>query len=222
MLASVAPVLAQDTDPDNRSATALQTDAAGDVRLIEPGPLPGATHARKVMQPEETPPGRPLGPAPSLESTDPGIKPIGEVGINILAPPGEMPTDLAAPYIARAGVILPPATENRDWMDYSYYWMATAYCHQPLYFEEVNVERYGFRYRYGLQPLVSCAHFFATIPLLPYKMVVHPPSECQYTLGYYRPGDPALRQRERIHIQADAGAAEVGTVIGMILLIGPK
>ncbi len=190
------------------------------LRLVEPGPLPTSGPLyQKVAQPEETSPGKPIGPAPSVDDTDAGIKPIGVVNLNMAQPPGETPLDLAAPRFARAGVTLAPASESRNWMEYSYYWKASGFCHQPLYFEEVNLERYGYRVGGCLQPLVSAAHFFGTIPLLPYKMVVHPPSECVYTLGYYRPGSPAYLQHERFQLRADAGAAETAAVIGTILLL---
>ncbi len=42
-----------------------------------------------------------------------------------------------------------------------------------------------------LDPAVSAAHFFGTLPILPYKMGVDTPCECQYALGYYRPGNCA-------------------------------
>ena len=125
---------------------------------------------------------------------------------------------MAAPRFANAGVIYPPASEYRPWVASSFYWEAPGSAHYPLYFEEINLERYGYNYGH-LQPLVSAAHFFATIPLLPYEMTVHPCHEEIYSLGYYRPGDPADRQRRRIELRADAGAVETGFVIGTILLL---
>ena len=60
---------------------------------------------------------------------------------------------------------------GRGWMPYSYYWEAAALAHRPVYFEEINLERYG--NSFGLvQPVVSAAHFFGTMPLLPYIAVV--------------------------------------------------
>jgi hypothetical protein len=32
-------------------------------------------------------------------------------------------------------------------------------------------------------------HFFGTIPVMSYKMALQPPWQCQYTLGYDRPGN---------------------------------
>lgn len=164
----------------------------------------------------------PLQPMPGSGSgaadIDPSWKPIGALGVNITRPGGDYPADDAAGRFTEAGVVYSPANETRNWMEYSYFWMASGFACGPLYFEEPNLERYG--YKVGcIQPCVSAAHFFATIPLLPYKMVVHPPHECVYSLGYYRPGDCAPLQHERFHLQADAAAAEAGVVIGTILLL---
>jgi hypothetical protein len=79
----------------------------------------------------------------------------------------------------------------RTWDCLTYTWKASALCHKPLYFEEVALERYGHSRGPILDPLVSAAHFFVTVPLLPYEMGVEPPCECEYTLGYYRPGSCA-------------------------------
>lgn len=77
---------------------------------------------------------------------------------------------------------------HHDWYPMIAAWEAPAFYHQPLYFEEVNLERYGNKHRH-LQPVYSAAHFFANTLALPYKMGVNPPCERVYTLGHYRPGD---------------------------------
>jgi hypothetical protein len=83
------------------------------------------------------------------------------------------------------------AYQPRSWLPVQMTWKASNLYHKPLYFEEVNLERYGHMAGPTLQPLVSTAHFFVNIAVLPYKMGIHPPSECQYALGYYRPGNCA-------------------------------
>jgi hypothetical protein len=208
--------------------------AQSELKLIEPAKLPSSSRIYPVAQPEpigagpstgaagpdgkETPPMRTLPPtAKDSEEIDPSWKPIGAVTATITNPAGELPGDLAAPRFVKAGVIYAPANESRNWMASDYLWEAPGSVSGPLYFEEPNLERYG--YQFGcLQPAVSAAHFFATIPLLPYKMAVHPPHECVYSLGYYRPGDCAPLQHERFHFQPDAAAAETGAVMGLILL----
>lgn len=80
---------------------------------------------------------------------------------------------------------------RRDFVDSTVTWKATAACHKPLYFEEVQLERYGHEFGPFVQPAISTAHFFGNVAVLPYKMGIHPPNECQYSLGYYRPGSCA-------------------------------
>jgi hypothetical protein len=83
------------------------------------------------------------------------------------------------------------AFQPREWLPMTMTWKASGLCHKPLYFEEVNLERYGHTAGPFAQPVISTAHFFVNIAVLPYKMGIHPPTECQYALGYYRPGNCA-------------------------------
>jgi len=93
------------------------------------------------------------------------------------------------------------------------YWAAPALCHMPLYFQDASLERYGHsveqffgpRGRYLtypiddprqtkqrsqiLQPAFSAGLFAFQIAALPYNLVVDPPWEAEYDLGYHRPGD---------------------------------
>ncbi len=116
---------------------------------------------------------------------DLSIRPINSISLNIAPPKGEMPVNLAQQQMQSQ---LPQLLQDRPYEPWNYYWTATAFCHQPLYFEQVNVERYG--HNAGcLQPAVSAAHFFITIPMLPYKMGQDHPCDCVYTLGHSRPGD---------------------------------
>ena len=81
--------------------------------------------------------------------------------------------------------------EMRDFRLTTFTWVAANTCHKSLYFEQVGVERYGHSSGPIIQPIVSGAHFFGDIALLPYHVGIHPPNECVYTLGHYRPGECA-------------------------------
>jgi hypothetical protein len=83
----------------------------------------------------------------------------------------------------------------------------------PLYFQDAALERYGhsveqffgpagryFTYPVDdptqstqrnqiLQPVFSAGLFAFQIAALPYNLIVDPPWEAEYDLGYYRPGD---------------------------------
>ncbi len=81
--------------------------------------------------------------------------------------------------------------KGRNWSPTTFTWKATGTCFRPLYFQDVQLERYGHSWNPVVQPFMSAAHFFISVPLLPYKMGLNPPNECVYTLGYYRPGSCA-------------------------------
>ena len=105
--------------------------------------------------------------------------------------------------------------EKRNFGPQRKFWAAPAICHTPLYFQDAALERYGqsveqalgphlgqtFSYplddprqsiqrQQMLQPAYSAGMFALQILALPYNLIMDPPWEAQYDLGYYRPGDP--------------------------------
>ena len=98
-------------------------------------------------------------------------------------------------------------------------WKASGLCHKPLYFEDVQLERYGHEVGPVLQPLLSSAHFFGNALILPYKMGINPPNECQYALGYYRPGNCAPYMIQPFPFSLRGAAAQAGFVTGAAALI---
>jgi hypothetical protein len=106
----------------------------------------------------------------------------------------------------------------RPWADRSFAWEASGLCHRPLYFQEVNLERYGYSFPLA-QPVVSAAHFFGRIPALPYLMTVDAPHRCVYTLGHYRPGSCAPLAWHLVPFDPLAAAAQAGAVTGLVYLI---
>jgi hypothetical protein len=94
-------------------------------------------------------------------------------------------------------------------------WKASAVSTKAAYFEDVQLERYGNTIVCpALQPVVSGAKFFATIPFLPYKMGVTPPEECVYTLGHHRPGNRVPYMVEPLPISARGALFQAGAVLG--------
>jgi hypothetical protein len=111
--------------------------------------------------------------------------------------------------VPEEAVPVPP----RTWSPSRKYWAAAAPCHGPLYFQDAALERYGqsAEQAFGplgrclsypiddptqsdqrnqiLQPFFSIGKFASQIVLLPYNLVVDPPGDAEYDLGYYRPGD---------------------------------
>lgn len=111
------------------------------------------------------------------------------------------------------------AYQERSWQHSKVTWKASNLCHKPLYFEDVNLERYGHDAGPFAQPIISSAHFFANIAVLPYKMGVHQPSECQYTLGYYRPGNCAPWIVPPVPISLRGGLYQAAAMTGAFWLI---
>jgi hypothetical protein len=146
-------------------------------------------------------------------------KPLGDLGINIVLPGGLLPKDHASECWSSVNAAGGPYAAMRYWSTLRYYWDATCLCYRPLYFEEVNLERYGYGCCECLQPAASAAHFFATVPALPYCMAAHCPGECEYTLGHYRPGNCPPRRTNWPSLKPIAAAAEGGVLTGMIFLI---
>ncbi|MEO8270531.1 MAG: hypothetical protein ABI557_12480, partial [Aureliella sp.] len=108
---------------------------------------------------------------------------------------------------------------GRNFVPATVQWTASGLCHKPLYFEQVQLERYGHETGPVLQPLISSAHFFGNIAVLPYKMGIHPPGECQYALGYFRPGDCAPYMIGPIPWSLRGAAAQAVVVTGGAALL---
>lgn len=110
------------------------------------------------------------------------------------------------------GSILAP----RMWCEVTYMWKASGLCHKPLYFEDVHLERYGHSWGPYVQPLVSGAHFFGRLPVLPYMMGLKMPNECVYTLGHYRPGDCAPYLIDPVPFTWRAALMQAGGTMGVV------
>jgi hypothetical protein len=108
---------------------------------------------------------------------------------------------------------------RREWDPITVHWTASALCHKPAYFEDVQLARYGHTWGPWLQPIVSAGHFFLNVPALPYAMALCPPNECIYTLGYYRPGSCTPYMLDPLPLSVRAALAEGGVWTGLVFLI---
>lgn len=99
-----------------------------------------------------------------------------------------------------------------------YYWEPSNLFHNPLYFEDVALERYGHTYPDVVQPFVSLGKFGVQVVGLPYTMLLDRPLACQYALGYYRPGDCAPYLTYQVPINLKAAAAAGGIYTGLFFL----
>jgi hypothetical protein len=109
--------------------------------------------------------------------------------------------------------------KDRCWEPTTYLWKASALCHKPLYFEEEQLERYGHSFSPSFQPFVSGAHFFCTLPVLPYCMGVEPPCECIYALGHYRPGSCAPYMCNPVPLSLRGALIQAGAVTGAAAIL---
>jgi hypothetical protein len=181
----------------------------------QPEPLPAPPPKYEHEQSEET--------AGSTWSA----KPVCELTTDIMLPGGLLPKnhwqDRPQQFVPCGEV----CGTTRGWPVNTFTWVASCLCHNPLYFEEINLERYGYGCGcYGpccstcLQSGVSACHFFGTIPALPWKMAVDCPCECEYALGYYRPGScPPWRYNCCTQPSCLGALAEGGAATALIFLI---
>lgn len=220
-----AGALEEDELPPLEEEPALQLDADEPAGRARPAPLepdnaagedggpdlPDSTMAEEedeedILSKElAQAPGAPTGPCPSPAD----LKKITEITDNIRAEGKVFPQECTlgnSMYCPRNFALT------------TYTWKASALCHKPLYFEQVAVERYGHTWPL-IQPVVSAAHFFCTVPILPYKMGIEPPTECIYALGYYEPGSCAPYMIYPIPITVRAGLMEAGAWVGGVFLI---
>lgn len=171
--------------------------------------------------PERSPESDPEADPPAEVPVEETFEPIGHLQLSRIAPPeGELPRGDAAGIFAQKGVVAVPPYTPGIVLAHAPYGNVAPYCRPPLYFEDVNLERYGCTCCCEcLQPLVSAAHFGCAFVTLPYRVAAEPPCECIYTLNYYPPDECApvwCRPRE---IKCGAAAVQAAAVTGLFILI---
>jgi hypothetical protein len=186
-------------------------DAPADEAPVED--LPFGDNSAESM-PDETPAAQPT----VTEANEMGLKSILDLTTSIAPPTGELPADRFQGSSEEAALAYCPGQSSRGWSVSEYNWKATGMFHQPLYFEEVNLERYG--YSHGIaQPAISYGQFLVNVIAMPYKVMAEPPREEIYTLGQYRPGSYAPYRINYPPASVSGGLFEAGVVIGLVFLI---
>ena len=138
------------------------------------------------------------------------LKPISQITNDISAAEGEFPNECTLGDEPFAG---------RNFQPICYTWAAPGLAINPLYFEEPALERYGHSACPLFQPVISAGHFVLTVPALPWLMAIDPPNECQYVLGYYRPGECAPYVLDPIPFSVRAALVEGGVATALVFLI---
>lgn len=108
---------------------------------------------------------------------------------------------------------------ERYWHPLTYTYTASSLCHKPLYFENIQLERYGHTHGPIMQPVRSVAHFFVRLATLPYHTAIHPANECEYPLGLYRPGDCAPWLKDPIPLSLGGVRRQAAVVGGWVAVL---
>ena len=121
------------------------------------------------------------------------IQPLSSVGVGThpnMTKSQQLPPNLARRrYSDYASAANYGGGASKSWTTKTYQWHAPNFYHRPLYFEQVNLERYGHYHRnWKLESALSAAHFFGSAITLPLRLGAYHPCERVYTLGRYRPG----------------------------------
>jgi hypothetical protein len=147
-----------------------------------------------------------------LDETCPSVKDlkgIHELTTDLTPEPGEVP---------RQCPLTTEPFKRRAWDSTTYTWTASALCHKPLYFDDMQLERYGHSCGPLLQPFMSGARFFGTVFILPYEMGVETPNECIYALGDDRPGDCTPYTLDPFPLSLRGALYEAGAWTGGVFL----
>lgn len=98
------------------------------------------------------------------------------------------------------------------------HWAPTNFAHNPLYFEDPALERYGHTYHPLIQPFASTGRFATQLVGLPWQMTLHPIHAREYSLGWYRPGECAPKLRYQIPFNEEAAVMQIAAVAGLLLI----
>lgn len=90
-------------------------------------------------------------------------------------------------------------------------------CHQRLYFEEKNSERYGWDLGI-IQPLVSAAWFYGDLALLPYHIGTAPCRKYECSAGYCLPGDSVPYLLYPPDLSLTGAALETGGIFSLFAI----
>lgn len=109
--------------------------------------------------------------------------------------------------------------EGRTMPETIFAWQASNVYHNPLYFEDPALERYGHSHGTLLQPFASVGRFSAQLLGLPYQMTIDPVCDKEYPLGWYRPGECAPKLCYQVPLNLHAAAVTAGVYTGLIYAI---
>lgn len=209
---------AKRTSTPFRNAT-LQNDATS-LQGTESEQAPDAKQDRSQQEPRTQGQGyvNPIFQGFEIEGVELGFSPIQTLNTSKPIESGEPPKDHANTIFSNQETIAYQAGSVDSSRFQQQVRTAATFQHQPLYFEELNSERHGKSLR-SLQPIVSGAKFFGTLPLLPYKMATQRPGSHTRTHDPFPAGVPAPRVRESKRFSPKAATFEVVAIAAAIMII---
>lgn len=106
------------------------------------------------------------------------LKPVSSIGVNAISESEKVPENKAMQYATHGEIYIAASVHPFRKTDR----YTSAFYHNPLYFEEPNLERCGNACGIA-STAVSATHFLSSAILLPYNMAKDPPCTCHRTLG---------------------------------------
>lgn len=177
--------------------------------------VPTAALGLEPPQPRERP--VPTDDGSSLEvDLDKLFVPIGRVRLESVRADGRLPRDASTDVF---GTATAETVYRRRWNRGRLTWSASSLDHKPLYFDDVPLERYGQSVCPPLQPAISAARFFGTLPIMPYKIGIDHPMRCISTLGHYRPGSPTPCIHQSVPFSWDGATLEAVAWTGLVFAL---
>jgi hypothetical protein len=143
------------------------------------------------------------------------FKPMSEITAGLKLDLAEIPTDCSQALFATPSQPTAKFVALTD-----FHWQPVNFFHQPLYFDDAPLERYGQSLCPHVQPAISGARFFLTFPAIPYKIGVDHTHDCVTTLGKYRAGSCAPCVKEVLpRGDLDGALLTTGTALVMVFCL---
>lgn len=189
--APTAPML----QPQSRLPSTIQQTSAEDVNVVETGYQNTTSDPRQLKRVTTILPYADYQPEMHIRTDiDPSLQAPEEVAL------------------ATDGV------SQRQMTPTCFQWQASDIYHNPLYFEDPALERYGHSRHPLVQPFASVGRFGVQLVGLPYQMALDSPCKKMYTLGWYRPGECAPKQYPNFPWNTKAAVVQGVAVTGGIFL----
>ena len=160
-----------------------------------------------------------LLPNPKSELGDSWLRPLRQLSLDRLEIQGRVPADQSGRFFVGQSERPVSGDLARRWEVSNLSWVPSGLVHQPLYFSDVPLERYGQTSWRHLQPAVSGARFFGTLPILPYLIGSDPPGTLVSTLGRLRPGSDVPCLYQGLPHSGWGALLESGAWVGLVLLL---